>query len=218
VVRLLVLAQADSTDADGLSLLLQGTSLLGVWENLRYSVRALEGGLHVVRVYQTSVKVRREDGREGMKKESLPLLIAGISLATIVSTINPSLPPQALSFIHTMRLFHARAHAQYGALLSQQQLRQAQSKAAEEEGQEGGGTAAPTTTTAAAAATAAAVAERKRRGTEEAVASLTDAWSFAGGWAMMELLRIKASPVPLSLPSLLSGFSPPVVPPLPSSF
>ncbi|GAB5037930.1 Hypothetical protein NocV09_12700010, partial [Nannochloropsis oceanica] len=153
---LLVLAQADSTDADGLSLLLQGTSLLGVWENLRYSVRALEGGLHVVRVYQTSVK--------------------------------------ALSFIHTMRLFHARAHAQYGALLSQQQLRQAQSKAAEEEGQEGGGTAAPTTTTAAAAATAAAVAERKRRGTEEAVASLTDAWSFAGGWAMMELLRIKASP------------------------
>ena len=122
----------------------------------------------------------------------------------------PFLPqpfPQALSFIHTMKLYYTRAHAQYGAILSQQQQQHARSQEEEEEGKEGGGTAAvAATTTAAAAAAAAAAAERKKSGKEETAASFTDAWSFAGGWAMMELLRIKASPVPPSLPPSLPPF------------
>ena len=108
--QLLLLAQADYTDADGASLLLQGTSLATVWENLRYAVRALEGGLHVVRVYQPS--------------------------------------DRALGFINAMTLAYARAREQAAA-----------------------------------------------RGGEAAVALLgADGWMFAGGWAAMELLRIKASP------------------------
>lgn len=108
--QLLLLAQADYTDADGASLLLQGTSLATVWENLRYAVRALEGGLHVVRVYQPS--------------------------------------DRALGFINAMTLAYARAREQAAA-----------------------------------------------RGGEAAAALLgADGWMFAGGWAAMELLRIKASP------------------------
>lgn len=108
--QLLLLAQADYTDADGASLLLQGTSLATVWENLRYAVRALEGGLHVVRVYQPS--------------------------------------DRALGFINAMTLAYARAREQAAA-----------------------------------------------RGGEAAAALLgANGWMFAGGWAAMELLRIKASP------------------------
>ncbi len=90
-----------------------------------------------------------------------------------------------------MKLCYARAQAQYASFLTQQQERlahaQEEEKEGREEGKEGG---VPT----------AGAAERKRRGTEEAVASLTESWSFAAGWAMMELLRIKSSPVRPSLP------------------
>ena len=144
--RLLVLAQADSTDADGLSLLLQGTSLLVVWENLRYAVRALEGGLHVVRIYQTSVK--------------------------------------ALSFIHTMKLCYARAQSQYASLLQQQQQ-------ARLRGGEGGGEGEGKTTEGGGGERRGGEEEEEE---EEEAAALIETWSFAAGWAMMELLRIKSSP------------------------
>jgi hypothetical protein len=51
--------QKDATEAQGLELLLRNSNLIIVWNNLLVGVKALEAGVQVVRIYQTSVKAAR---------------------------------------------------------------------------------------------------------------------------------------------------------------